>query len=178
MKVEKLKNRIIKYRLQGDVGEIIYYTFDLDKYELSITGEITASYKWVETPKAESFIKLMVRCDKWYLLEKLFNKIFDFEESIKSAKKYIKEYYDYEDEHTLNSVIEDIDDIDCEDVNYFINSIERILENHNLSVEHYDLYDCCEMKYAYWAEKAIDHFCEHIKPELRKELENEVTENE
>lgn len=178
MKVIKLNSRIIKYKICDDDWGVIYYTLDLDRYQLSISGETTARYKWVETPQSESFLHLMVRCDKWYLLNKLFNKVFDLEASVKSIKRYIKEYYEDEDGKTIESIFEDIDDIECNSVDYFVPSIERILTNHNLSVDYYDLYGCCERKYNHWDEKSIDLFCEYIKPELRKELENEVTENE
>lgn len=174
MTVKKLNSRIIKYRLYDeDSLGVIYYTLDLDRYQLSISGETTASYKWVETPQSESFLKLMVRCDKGYLLDKLFNEVFDLEESIKSVKKYIEENYEYEADYTLKSINKDIDEIDCNGMDYFVSSIEKILEQHYLTAEYYDLYDCCEKKFKHWDERAIDLFCEYIKPELKKELESE-----
>ena len=176
MKVQKLESRIIKYRLRDDEGGVFYYTLDLDKYELLISGETNASYKWEETPQSESFLKLMVRCDKWYLLEKLFEEEFDFSASVKAVKEYIKEYYDYETDDTLQSINEDIDEMDCNDIDYFLKSIETSLDNHYLLPEWYDLCECIENHYKYWDEKAIDHFCKYIKPELRKELEREDTE--
>lgn len=176
MKVIKLNSRIIKYKICDSEHGVHYYTLDLDRYQLSISGETNASYKWVETPQSESFLKLMIRCDKGYLLDKLFDKVFDVEKSIKSVIDYIKEYYEDEDSETLNSIIEDIDDIECNEMNYFVNSIEGILRNHYLPVECYDLYGCCNRKFKHWDEKAIDLFCQYIKPELRKEIEIEDTE--
>ena len=176
MKVTKLDSRIIKYKLVDAEHGVHYYTLDLDRYQLSISGETVASYKWVETPTSESFLKLMVRCDKWYLLDKMFNKIFDIEASKKSIKDYIKECYEDEDGETIESIFEDIDGIDCDGIDYFINAIERILTNHYLLVEFYDLYACIEKKFKHWDEKSIDLFCEYIKPELKNELESEDTE--
>jgi hypothetical protein len=93
MSVQKLDSRIIKYRLVDEKSYgVLYYTLDLDKYSLSIGGETSGDYKWVETPKTERFIKLMVRCDSGYLLNKLFNKVFDLEKSIKSVVEFIEEY--------------------------------------------------------------------------------------
>ena len=177
MTVDKLKSRIIKYRLYDDEFHgWLYYTLDLDRYELSISGETTASYKWVETPQHESFIKLMVRCDKWYLLDKLFKKVFDIEASTKSIKSYIKENYDYEDSDTLKKILEDIDDMECNSREHFVNSVESILNSNNLPFDSYYIWDCCERKYKHWDERAIVLFCEYIKPELKKELESEDTE--
>lgn len=177
MTVQKLSSRIIKYRLYDDEFHgWIYYTLDLDRYELSISGETTASYKWVETPQRESFIKLMVRCDKWYLLNKLFKEVFDIEASTKSIKAYIKENYDYEDSDILKNVLEEIDDIECNGQEYFVNSVESILNSYYLSFDSYYIWDCCERKYKPWDERAIELFCEYIKPELKKELESEGTE--
>ena len=179
MKVIKLNSRIIKYRLYDDEFHgWIYYTLDLDRYELSISGETTASYKWVETPQSESFIKLMVRCDKWYLLDKLFKKVFDIEASTKSIKAYIKENYEYEGSDTLKKILKDIDDMECNSQESFVNSVESILNSYYLSFDNYYIWDCCERKFKHWDERAIVLFCEYIKPELRKELEIEVTENE
>lgn len=175
MKVIKLNSRIIKYKICDDDWGVIYYTLDLDRYQLSISGETTASYKWVETPQSESFINLMLRCDKWYLSEKLFEKVFDIDASIEAVKKYIKEYYEYEDKNTLKSILNDIDDLECNNIYFFINSIENLLNSNDFEVNTYDLYDCCEKKYKRWDEKAINYFCEYIKPELRKDLEREET---
>ena len=176
MFVKKLNSRIIKYKVCDEDMGVLYYTLDLDRYQLSISGETQASYKWVETTEKESFIKLMLRCDKWYLSDKLFEKVFDIDASIESVKEYIKEHYENEDKHTIKSILSEIDDLLCNDMYFFVNSIENLLQSNDLEVETYDLYDCCEKKYKRWDEKAITYFCEYIKPELRKELESEDTE--
>ena len=169
MFVRKLNSRIIKYKVCDDNMGVLYY-------QLSISGETTASYKWVETPEKESFIKLMLRCDKWYLSDKLFDKVFDVDESTEYIKEYIENYYEDEDKNTIKSILNEIDDLECNDMYFFVNSIENLLQSHDLEVETYDLYDCIVKRYKRWDEKAITYFCEYIKPELLKELESEDTE--
>lgn len=176
MFVRKLNSRIIKYKLVDEDMGVLYYTLDLDRYQLSISGETMASYKWVETPEKESFIKLMLRCDKWYLSDKLFDKMFDIGESTEAIKKYIQEYYEEEDKSTIKRILIEIDDLECNDMYFFVNSIENLLQSNDLEVETYDLYDCIVKKYKRWDEKAISYFCDYIKPELRKELESEGEE--
>lgn len=179
MSVEKLNSRIIKYRLVDEESYgVLYYTLDLDKYSLSIGGETSADYKWVETPKTESFIKLMVRCDSGYLLNKLFNKVFDLEKSIKSVVEFIEEYevfdIDYESEEK-GDCLEEIKEIDCDSENCFIEKVIAVLDDydkHDIDTD-YDLWNRIEKSYKYWDNKAVELFCEFIKPELIKEQEDE-----
>lgn len=177
MSVEKLNSRIIKYRLYDEKSMgVLYYTLDLDKYSLSIGGETSADYKWVETPKAESFLELMLRCDSGYLLNKLFNKVFDLEKSIKSVIEYFEEYElfdcDYESDEK-EDFLEEIKKIDCDCENCFIERVNEILDDYdkNYIDDDYDLWNRIEKSYKYWDKKAVDLFCEFIKPELKKEVE-------
>lgn len=179
MSVEKLNSRIIKYRLYDEKSMgVLYYTLDLDKYSLSIGGETSADYKWVETPKTESFINLMIRCDSGYLLNKLFNKVFDFEKSIKSVIEYFEEYElfdcDYESDEK-EDFLEEIKKIDCDCENCFIERVNEILDDYdkNYIDADYDLWNRIEKSYKYWDKKAVDLFCEFIKPELKKEVDDE-----
>ena len=177
MSVQKLDSRIIKYRLYDEKSMgVLYYTLDLDKYSLSIGGETSADYKWVETPKAESFIKLMIRCDSGYLLNKLFNKVFDLEKSINSVIEYFEECElfdcDYESDEK-EDFLEEIKGIDCDCENCFIERVNEILDDYdkNYIDADYDLWNRIEKSYTYWDRKAVDLFCEFIKPELEKELQ-------
>ena len=178
MSVQKLDSRIIKYRLYDEETHgVLYYTLDLDKYSLSIGGETSADYKWVETPKTESFIELMVRCDSGYLLYKLFDRVFDLEKSIKSVIEYFEEYglfdHDYESDEK-EDFLEEIKGIDCDCENCFIEKVNEILDDYdkNYIDADYDLWNRIEKSYKYWDRKAVDLFCEFIKPELEKELQN------
>ena len=177
MSVQKLDSRIIKYRLYDEKSMgVLYYTLDLDKYSLSIGGETSADYKWVETPTSESFIELMIRCDSGYLLNKLFDKVFDLEKSIKSVIEYFEEYElfdcDYESDEKQD-FLEEINGIDCDCENCFIERVIAILDDydkHDIEAD-YDLWNRIERSYKYWDKKAVDLFCEFIKPEIEKEVE-------
>ena len=175
MRVEKLNNRIIKYRLYDEKsGGVVYYTLDLDKYSLSISGEITAEYKWTETPQSESFIKLMLRCSRWYLLNKLFAKVFDLEKSIVAVQKWIeeKEYFVDDDEAKIDC-FEAIAVICTRSDEAFMQSVIKALDDYGVEIDgdtEYLLWNRIEKSYKYWAEKSVDLFCEQIKPELEKEL--------
>ena len=176
MSVEKLDSRIIKYRLYDEKSMgVLYYTLDLDKYSLSIGGETSADYKWVETPKSESFINLMVRCDSGYLMNKLFNRVFDLEKSVEAMKEFLKEnewFYRYKDK---KECLKEMDDICVDYDRELVNEVIKLLEEYNVEVDgdmEYDLWNCIERTYKYWDRKSVDLFCEFIKPELKKELQN------
>lgn len=169
IEIKELDTRIIKYRLHDKKnGAIIYYTLDLDKYQLAIQGETSGSYKWCETPDSESFLDLMIRCDSGYLLNKLFERFFDCDKSIKSVKSYIREskfFYDKEDQ---KSCLEEINNIYTDCADSFIGQVFEILKSYNCNYDEYEVYSCMEKDYKCWDKKAISYFCNNIKPKLRK----------
>ena len=81
MKIEVEKPNIVRisyHQEQGDphYGSCMwaYYDFDLDKYMLNIQSDCgEAAYRWVATPKTESFLHLMARINDDYLINKLFD---------------------------------------------------------------------------------------------------------
>lgn len=82
-----------------DYGSCLWarFTFNLDRYELTITSDCGIyGYKWVETPKSESFLELMARCDEGYILDKIYGSpdVFDYEKT----KKLFYEYADDDNE--------------------------------------------------------------------------------
>lgn len=172
VKIEQLKN-ILRYRLHDDENDaVVYFTLDLDKYELIISGETSASYKWVETPKTESFIDLMLRCDKGYLAMKLGYsrpKEFNLDETIEKTIENIKDNYEEEIEEEFFEEIKDIDVSTCEG---FYNEIQKLIEDYDLYT--YDLHECvyCVEEHPYWLKKSVEYFCEHIKPLLKEVQEN------
>lgn len=172
MSVEKLNSRIIRYRLVDEESSgVLYYTLDLDKYSLSIGGETSAYYKWFETPKTESFIKLMLRCDSWYLMDKLFNKVFDLEKSIEATKKHIEDsewFYRKDEKEFLN----EIEHILADSADLFMYRVLELLEEYGVKLDGDDEYSLwtygVELNYKHWDRKAADMFCKFIKPELLK----------
>lgn len=176
MSVEKLNSRIIKYRLVDEESHgVLYYTLDLDKYSLSIGGETSADYKWVETPKTESFIKLMIRCSNYYLLNKLFRQEFDLENSIEAMKNFIEEhkwFYRYKDKKAF---LEEIENIEAYCESEFVNRVIELLGEYDVELDGDDEYNLwsygVKKDYKYWDKKAVELFCEFIKPELKKEIQ-------
>lgn len=98
MTVKEIKPNmlVLEYRQDKkdkDYGSCLWarFYFNLDRYELSIVSDCgNYGYKWVETPKGESFLELMVRCDKDYLLGKLYGSadIFNYEDTKAKFYKY------------------------------------------------------------------------------------------
>jgi len=146
----------------------IRYYLNLDEYELVITGETTASYKWVSGTK-ESFIDLLLRCDKGYILMKLGYsrpKNFNLDKSIDETIKDIKENY----EDIRDDFFDDIKSIDVSTSEGFYKEMWRILEEHDLdSCDFHECIDCIE-EHPHWLVRSVDLFFSDIKP-LLKEIE-------
>lgn len=178
VKIEQLKN-ILRYRLKDDKnGAIVYFTLDLDKYELIITGEITASYKWTESTR-ETFIDLMLRSDYNYILMKLGYsrpKEFNLEKSIEETIKNIKD--NLGEEIILNLEGDDLEDfykeirygIECYTSESFVTIVNEIIDSYE-GLDGLDVHECikCIEEHPYWLRKSVEYFCEYIKP-LLKEL--------
>ena len=124
-----------------DYGKCLYarFYFNLDKYELTIISDCgNYGYKWIETPRTESFLELMSRIDGGYLLDKLYGpaKIFDYE---KTKESLLKEYEDSykETKEELNRILQNIED---EYVPETAEDFVRRFEDERLSAD-YDVYD-------------------------------------
>ena len=182
VEIKQLKN-ILRYRLYDNKNSaIIYFTLDLDKYELIISGETTASYEWVSGTK-ESFIDLMLRSDYNYILRKLGYsrpKEFNLEKSIEETIKNIKD--NLGEEIVLNLEGDDLEDfykeirtsVECYTSEDFINIVNEIIDSYE-GLDGLDVHECikCIEEYPYWLKKSVEYFCEYIKP-LLKELNNEI----
>lgn len=77
-------------REDKDYGTCLWarFMFNLDRYEMTITSDCgNYGYKWCETPDSESFLELMVRCEKEYILNKIYGNadIFDYN----ATKEYV-----------------------------------------------------------------------------------------
>lgn len=179
MSVQKLDSRIIKYRLFDEESKgVLYYTLDIDKYSLSIGGETSADYKWVETPKDESFINLMLRCDSGYLMNKLFSRVFDLNKSMEATQKLIgeREWLSCCRKTEKKDFDERFDEIGADCASEYVRNVIELLFEYGVELDCDDEYYLwtygVEKDYKYWQKKAVDLFCEFIKPELKKELQN------
>lgn len=167
------EKNILRYRLHDDSNHAwVYFTLDLDRYELIISGEVTASYKWVETKKSESFIELMLRCNAGYLTNKLgysIPKEFNLEKSIEETIENFKDYY----EEVEEDFYEDIRNIDVSTSEGFYKAVEEIEDVYFIDTsDFYTLVECVEEP-PYWLKKSVEYFCEHIKPILKEYVKND-----
>ena len=159
------------------------YYLDLDKYRLIVTGEVSSSYKWVETKKTESFLKLMCRCDKYYLLNKLFDESFKCYKAIECVKKIVENDWDddmkkYEmDEDDISSFLDDVDNIDVESYEGFVKELEKLCGTYFYTYEFEDLFPDFygnDLKdYDHWQYKSIEHFQQAIVPLLNEIVKEE-----
>lgn len=85
-------NGLIKLKVTEDNGNITDVILDCEDYVLYSNGAYGAfSYRWKPTPDTESFLHLMKRVDKQYLLYKLGSpQVFDEEESYKETIDFLK----------------------------------------------------------------------------------------
>lgn len=148
----------------------IRYYINLEEYELVVTGETTASYKWVSGTK-ESFIDLLLRSDYGYILMKLGYsrpKVFHLDKSIEETIKAIKDnYYEDIDEDIRDDFLDDIKSIDVSTSEGFHKEMWRILEENDL--DYLDLHECidCIEEYPHWLVRSVDLFFSDIKPLLK-----------
>ena len=121
MKVTEIKPNmlILEYRQDKedkDYGSCLWarFMFNLDRYELSITSDCgNYGYKWYETPNSESFLELMARCDKWYVMHKLYGDadIFNYEDTKTKFYEYFGE--EEEDREKLDAIFEEVECYGC-----------------------------------------------------------------
>lgn len=121
MTVKEINPRILtlEYHQEKDdkdYGSCLWarFMFNLDRYELSITSDCgNYGYKWCETPKSESFLELMVRCDNGYILGKLYGEpdIFSYDKTKESA--YEMFVCDDTDKQNMDEIFDNIE-AECE----------------------------------------------------------------
>ena len=175
--VEPLKNRILKYKLYDDNnGALCYFTLDLDRYELSISGECQANYKWYESSN-ETFIDLMLRCEQDYLCDKLglyMEKEFDLDKSKEKTIERMKQYFKDKEEDG-----EEFNKTHKERALYLVENLENCGEEmfwhemewiitHYLKPTYPEDYCAIVKEYPYWLTRSVQYFCENIKPMLEQ----------
>lgn len=178
MKVNEIKPNMLclEYRQEKDdedYGSCLWarFMFNLDRYELSITSDCgNYGYKWVETPKSESFLQLMARTNDDYMLGKLYGHadIFNYDDT----KEKIYEYMvgDEEDKEKLDEIFDEMEVYGgCPD-----NASEflRVFEDNNNN-DFCDVWECVEYDYPLDALKIVSVFKEHIQPKIREILKEQ-----
>lgn len=175
MTVNEVKPNILclEYRQEKDdkdYGSCLWarFTFNLDRYELAITSDCgNYGYKWVETPEAESFLELMARCDKWYILNKIYGNedIFDYE----ATKEIIYEYIGEKDKEKLDDIFLEMDAYggNPDSASEFM----RVFDENN---DGYfcDVWELLQYRYPADALKIVSVFEDCIKPKIKEIIEN------
>lgn len=175
MTVNKIPVNILclEYRQEkGDehYGSCLYarFYFNLDRYELTIVSDCgNYCYKWFETPKSESFLELMARCDVGYILDKIYSSadIFDYE----ATKQCIYNSYCFgrDDKEGLDEIFNNIEmEYEPNDEGDFLRRFED--ENDIINGDFCDMFDCLQYTYPSNALKICEVFEECIRPKIRE----------
>lgn len=181
MTVKEIKPNILYLEYRQEKIDIDYFScmwarfmFNLDSYELSITSDCgNYGYKWVETPKSESFLELMARCDTGYMLNKLYGyaDVFDYE----ATKERIYEYFgDEEDKEKLDEIFEEMEIYGCgvDSPSEFM----RVFEDNNDN-DFCDVWELLQYVYPSNALKIVEVFKEYIQPYIREQLKEQKNDN-
>lgn len=176
MKITEISPNLKQYMFRQEKGDEDYgsclwaiFSLDLSNFSLSIVSDCgDFSYKWPASDR-ETFLHLMSRVRKNYLLEKLSGEpSFDLEASIETTIKNIEEN---EPEENREKVIAQIEELkEREDMT------EDIFDD-----ECYDIFtsigwcDECEAKivrtYPSRAEKIVDIFIDCVQPLIKEAIE-------
>ena len=156
-----------------DYGSCLWarFSFNLDRYELNISSDCGSfGYKWAETPKSESFLHLMARCDQGYMLNKLYGNadIFDYNATKEEAYKILAS--NEEDKEALDNIFELLE-IDT----YGVPTTERefctkFLENNDDYFDDYDVWNLPIKVYPSNVKKIISVFYDCIRPKIKEIL--------
>ena len=176
VKVEQQTKGLLVFHLYEEKTRArIRYYINLEEYELVVTGETTASYKWVSGTK-ESFIDLLLRSDEGYILMKLGYskaKIFNLDKSIEETINNIKDNYgeditsllESEDVENFYDELKQIDD--CWSPEGFVIKVNEVIDSYS-ELEYLDIHECIESieEHPHWLVRSVELFCSDIKPLL------------
>lgn len=175
MKVSEYKPNVIMYSVIPETkdgrSDCLWarFIFDCDNFQLNINSDAgDYSYKW-SYDENESFMHLMSRINKDYLLSKISNRnIFDFEESKKEMLKRIESYdpvyCGIDSEEKWNQIKQEILDMEPCSEGYYLQTIYDLIPNidfESIYVENY---------YPYEAKVIANMFSEYIQPIIKNKL--------
>ncbi len=177
MTVKEIKPEIVvlEYRQDKDdedYGSCLWarFYFNLDKYELSVLSDCgNYVYKWYETPDSESFLELMARIEKDYLLDKLCGSLKEFD--YEATKENIYDWWSEESE-VKEKLDEIFSGIECYGEPECAETFLRLFDNEN---DGYfcDIWEMPVYVYSRDQERICQVFAECIQPRIKEILENE-----
>lgn len=195
MTLETKRPNIIRVEYRQTSGDKNYgsclwafYDFDLDRYMLNIQSDCgDAAYRWVETPKCESFLHLMARCDKGYMVHKLFGepKQVDVDDTLNEVRErfgigtdeeYQKELTDYERRERedligdLENSFEEYGSLSADTATFIIRDW---IDDNDIGSDIDDYWECVVTRYSACQTRIAEIFDKYIRPEIRKMLEGE-----
>ena len=180
IEIEKPYIIVLNYKQEKsdeDYGSCLWarFYFDNKNYTLSIVSDCgNYMYGWVSTPDTESFLHLMSRISKDYLLSKISSETqVNGDATSEAVKEYLNEVLD-EEEPDFD--YEDIDNI-CyySSVDEVYNAILDCVRNtnaYNDFFKEYSIWECIVTDYPYQAKKIASIFIEKVQPYIKKYLLN------
>lgn len=162
-----------------DYGSCLWcrVTLDLTNYTLSIHSDCgDYSYcGWLPTPETESFLELLSRMDKSYLLSKISAETCcNIQQSIRRTCENVREYIEHNSEEdpipSIECIEESISELSEELSNseLFYYRCQGILDSYNI----HDSFEIIElvMDYPSRAKRIADIFEQHIQPYIKQRL--------
>jgi len=178
MKISVRPTNSTEYDIRLEIGDELYLNcmwarilFDHDHYKLYAETDCgNYTYGWPPTPNHESFLQLMARIDKEYLLSKISGETdFLIEKSKENTIQNIRKYYEnILESGDLNDICEQIKDIDDASEEGFYRLVDDILDRYSCS----DTFEIIhiEKDYPNDAKVFARFFCEVVQPEIKKQL--------
>lgn len=184
--IEKPEVIVMVYRQEKtdpDYGSCMWARFYLDmvNYTINIESDCgTYGYKWLPTPNSESFLALLCRMDKEYLLDKIASRtVIDGDTTWKNVKELVENAAS--DQFVKLSEIEmKFIKLACYENNTIRDVVEAVKDaiisseiKRAVCYDEYALFCCVEKDYPTRAKKIVSVFDTCIRPELKKLKERE-----
>ena len=159
-------------RSDSDYGSCLWARFylDLQNYHMSIESDCgNYSYGWCPTPDHESFLHLLCRMDKSYLLDKLAKRtVVNGEATFEAMKEMLES-----EEIKLSDDLMD----ELKEACYHNRTVASVYDDVSSALKYtglddtigdYEIYSCIVMDYSSSAKKIVDVFKSAIVPKLRE----------
>lgn len=177
-KVKIVKPQTITIHLEPDQTDKEYgrcmwadFILDTDNYRLDIHSDCgDYSYNWMPTPDSESFLHLMHRIEKEYLLGKISDRTaIDEKQTLLNLKRLFKSIEDQIDFEEIEAIVNQSTfsaDI-ADNIRSYLTSADI-----NTTIEWFDVYDAVEKDYPIKAKIIASIFAKYIQPFLKDTVQS------